>query len=147
MLMMMTTIMAMVKKERFYVATRDKNIYYLALYRKNCLTVKLCIDFGCAASSLLGEAFLYSASEGCCSLQCTGFSCWGAQIPAAAVHRLSSCGVCLSCSEAWRIFLDQGSNCVLWIRRQFLSTVPPGNSYLEFLKTYYMRLISCNVLF
>ena len=26
-----------------------------------------------------------------------------------------------------------------------LSTLPPGNSYLEFLKTYYMRLISCNV--
>ena len=57
MLMMMTTIMAMVKKERFYVATRDKNIYYLALYRKNCLTVKLCIDFG--ASPMIGRILIF----------------------------------------------------------------------------------------
>ena len=55
--MMMTTIMATVKKEIFYVASRDKNIYYLALYRKNCLTVKLRINFG--ASPMIGRILVF----------------------------------------------------------------------------------------
>ena len=103
--------------------------------------------FGCAGSLLLcglfsscGEWGLLSGC-GAWASHCGGFSCCGAPAPGAwasvvAAHGLSSCGSpalehrlnsCAwpSCSEASRIFPDQGSNpCLLCWQANFLPVSP-----------------------